>query len=317
MTDFSNNDQKVSTPRPIGRGKGIGLLIHLWWAQKRRTFRWMDVFVGCYFGFLFLLIGFIVYMEMGDQLDEVKGQMPMGGVMIILAATLLISDLIFKYMFMNDSVLMDDFLKTKPICQRDWNRFIVISCFINGWNLMLPFIMGIFAFVLMGVGEALMAIVMFFVMSAMNSMLLANIRKSDGWELKLPMLFALFFYIIFAVIYVVVASSLSSVMMMLVFTLITLVGIYTLYIYFSHLVRYDEHKARVSRAHSLGGVSLFSMEYISLLRSKRLRVSVLILPLCMCRSVCSPAPIIPRLLTKFPSCPMSYASLSSGRPPSC
>ena len=53
MTDFSNNDQKVSTPRPIGRGKGIGLLIHLWWAQKRRTFRWMDVFVGCYFGFLF------------------------------------------------------------------------------------------------------------------------------------------------------------------------------------------------------------------------------------------------------------------------
>lgn len=289
MTDFSNNDQKVSTPRPIGRGKGIGLLIHLWWAQKRRTFRWMDVFVGCYFGFLFLLIGFIVYMEMGDQLDEVKGQMPMGGVMIILAATLLISDLIFKYMFMNDSVLMDDFLKTKPICQRDWNRFIVISCFINGWNLMLPFIMGIFAFVLMGVGEALMAIVMFFVMSAMNSMLLANIRKSDGWELKLPMLFALFFYIIFAIIYVVVASSLSTVMMMLVFTLITLVGIYTLYIYFSHLVRYDEHKARVSRAHSLGGVSLFSMEYISLLRSKRLRVSVLILPLCMLPSAYNPA----------------------------
>ena len=29
------------------------LLISLWWTQKRRMFRWMEVFVGCYFAFLF------------------------------------------------------------------------------------------------------------------------------------------------------------------------------------------------------------------------------------------------------------------------
>lgn len=264
------------------------LLISLWWTQKRRMFRWMEVFVGCYFAFLFLVIGAAIYLEMGSQLEEYKEEIAMGSVMIIIAASLLISDLFFKFMFMNDSVLMDDFLKTKPVRQRDWNRFILFSCFANGWNLMLPFLVGILAFFLMSVGETLVAIVTAFVMSAMNSMLLANIRKSKGWELKLPMFLALFFYIVFAFVYSINILGWSSTLLMTVFTLITLAGIYTLYIYFAHLVRYDEHQARVSKVRNLGDISLFSMEYISVLRSKRLRLGVLVLPLCMLPSAYNP-----------------------------
>ena len=276
-----NNKINVSTPLSRGRGRGVGLLISLWWTQKRRMFRWMEVFVGCYFAFLFLVIGTALYLEMGSQLEEYKGEIAMGSVIIIIAASLLISDLFFKFMFMNDSVLMDDFLKTKPVKQRDWNRFILFSCFASEWNLMLPFLIGIFAFFLMSVGEALVAIVTAYVMSAMNSMLLANIRKSKGWELKLPMFLALFFYIIFAFAYSINILGWSSILLMTVFALITLVGIYTLYIYFAHLKRYDEHQARASKVRHLGDISLFSMEYISVLRSKRLRLGVLVLPLCM------------------------------------
>ena len=145
------------------------LLISLWWTQKRRMFRWMEVFVGCYFAFLFLVIGAAIYLEMGSQLEEYKEEIAMGSVMIIIAASLLISDLFFKFMFMNDSVLMDDFLKTKPVRQRDWNCFILFSCFVNGWNLMLPFLVGILAFFLMSVGETLVAIVTAFVMSAISN----------------------------------------------------------------------------------------------------------------------------------------------------
>ena len=284
-----NNKISVSAPISAGRGRGVALLISLWWTQKRRMFRWSEVFVGCYFGFLFLVVGAVIYLEMGEQLEELKEKIAMGSVVIAIAASLLVSDLFFKFMFMNDSVLMDDFLKTKPVRKRDWDRFILFSCFANGWNLMLPFIIGILAFLLMTVGEALVAIVMAYVMSGMNSMLLANIRKSNGWELKLPMFLALFFYIVFAFLYSINLLGWSSILLMAVFTLITLAGICTLYIYFAHLVRYDEHHARVSKVRNLGGVSLFSMEYISVLRSKRLRLGVIVLPLCMLPSAYNPA----------------------------
>lgn len=273
MSEISNNPAKV-------KGSRLKLLLSLWWTQKKRLFRWADVFIGAYFAFLFLLIGSIVYMEMHDQIKEMKGQIAMGSVLIIISASLLVSDLFFKFMFMNDSVLMDDFLKTKPVGQRDWNRFILISCFTDGWNLMMPLIVGVFAFLLASVPEALVAILMAYVMSSMNSLLMACLRKSDGWELKLPLFLALFFYIIFAFVYSINILDWSSVLLMTVMTVLTLVGVYTLYLFFSHLVRYDEHKARTSRVRSLGEVSLFSMEYVSVLRSKRLRTMLIILPLC-------------------------------------
>ena len=256
------------------------MLLQLWWTQKRRSFRWADVFVGAYFAFLFMLVGGIVYMNMSEQLADLKGQVNMGSVLIIVSASLLISDLFFKFMFMHDAVLMDDFLKTKPVSGRDWNRFIVLSCFAVGWNLMMALIVGFFAFLIASVAEALMAILMAFVMSAMNSMLMACLRKSSGWELKLPLFLALFFYIVFAMVFSINILNWPSVLLMAVMTLLTLVGIFTLYIYFSHLVRYDEHQARTSRVHNLGEVSLFSMEYVSVLRSKRLRTMLIVLPLC-------------------------------------
>lgn len=258
----------------------LKMLLQLWWTQKRRSFRWADVFVGAYFAFLFMLVGGIVYLNMSEQLADLKGQVNMGSVLIIVSASLLISDLFFKFMFMHDAVLMDDFLKTKPVSGRDWNRFIVLSCFAVGWNLMMALIVGFFAFLIASVAEALMAILMAFVMSAMNSMLMACLRKSSGWELKLPMFLALFFYIVFAFVYSINIMQWSAALLMAVLTLLTLVGIYTLYIYFSHLVRYDEHQARTSRVHNLGEVSLFSMEYVSVLRSKRLRTMLIVLPLC-------------------------------------
>ena len=256
------------------------MLLQLWWTQKRRSFRWADVFVGAYFAFLFMLVGGIVYMNMSDQLAGVKEKIAMGSVLIIVSASLLISDLFFKFMFMHDAVLMDDFLKTKPVGGRDWNRFIVLSCFAVGWNLMMPLVVGFFAFLIASVPEALTAMLMAYVMSAMNSMLMACLRKSSGWELKLPMFLALFFYIVFAFVYSINILRWSSVGLMAVLTLITLVGIYTLYIYFAHLVRYDEHQTRTTRVRNLGEVSLFSIEYVSVLRSKRLRTMVIILPLC-------------------------------------
>ena len=258
----------------------LKMLLQLWWTQKRRSFRWADVFVGAYFAFLFMLVGGIVYMNMSEQLADLKGQVNMGSVLIIVSASLLISDLFFKFMFMHDAVLMDDFLKTKPVSGRDWNRFIVLSCFAVGWNLMMALIVGFFAFLIASVAEALMAILMAFVMSAMNSMLMACLRKSSGWELKLPLFLALFFYIVFAMVFSINILNWPSVLLMAVMTLLTLVGIFTLYIYFSHLVRYDEHQARTSRVHNLGEVSLFSMEYVSVLRSKRLRTMLIVLPLC-------------------------------------
>ena len=40
------------------------MLLQLWWTQKRRSFRWADVFVGAYFAFLFMLVGGIVYLQL-------------------------------------------------------------------------------------------------------------------------------------------------------------------------------------------------------------------------------------------------------------
>jgi hypothetical protein len=62
------------------------------------------------------------------------------------------------------------------------------------------------------------------------------------------------------------------------FLLLCFGAIAVFYDYLCDLRRYDESQAKAGRLF-LGASSLFSMEYISLLRSKRLRVSVLVLPL--------------------------------------
>lgn len=63
------------------------MLLQLWWTQKRRSFRWADVFVGAYFAFLFMLVGGIVYLNMSEQLADLKGQVNMGSVLIIVSAS--------------------------------------------------------------------------------------------------------------------------------------------------------------------------------------------------------------------------------------
>lgn len=78
----------------------------------------------------FWILEFIVFFEVKEKLP------PLVGVLLFLA--FFIPDFILKIVFERDHTVMDAFLKTRPITQSQWDRFLTISQFWYPANLALP-----------------------------------------------------------------------------------------------------------------------------------------------------------------------------------
>ena len=78
-----------------------------------------------------IVVYFVVKEEVGD-LD-----IPLL-VLLIACASLLIFDFVFKLIFVRDHTVMDAFLKTRPVLQAQWNRFLTLSQCWSLSNLAMP-----------------------------------------------------------------------------------------------------------------------------------------------------------------------------------
>lgn len=78
----------------------------------------------------FWIIELIVFIEVKEKLP------PLAGVILFLA--FFIPDFILKLIFERDHTVMDAFLKTRPVTQSQWDRFLTLSQFWYPANLALP-----------------------------------------------------------------------------------------------------------------------------------------------------------------------------------
>ncbi len=76
------------------------------------------------------ILEIILAVELGEKLPPLMGA--------LIFASFLIPDFLMKVIFERDHTVMDPFLKTRPVPQALWDRFLTVSQFWNPSNLLMP-----------------------------------------------------------------------------------------------------------------------------------------------------------------------------------
>ena len=262
-------------------------LLSLRYIQWRRNFSWKKFLVVLYLvGIMLLMIVPMLYVS-SDLLADLLDKLPLGALAVTVISMLALPDFMLKLMWNTDAVVMDDFLRTKPVPSRVWNRFIAIVLAADPWNLLMPMLIALVGAFLLPAGITVLAVVAALVQTLMLSWLVADIHKAPNINYSLPLWVG-------AVVYYLVMTGLSSILIMLamrygtdlhlpgspwtelvLFIALNLVLMGALYLYFCRMRAYDEHEQHANTVRSVGDVTLFSTEYLSVWRSKRFRFPII------------------------------------------
>ena len=162
-------------------------LLSLRYIQWRRNFSWKKFLVVLYLvGIVLLMIVPMLYLSrdlLADQLDK----LPLGALAVTLISMLALPDFMLKLMWNTDAVVMDDFLRTKPVPSRVWNRFIAIVLAADPWNLLMPIFVALVGSFLLPAGITVLAVVAALVQTLMLSWLVADIHKAPDINHSLPL----------------------------------------------------------------------------------------------------------------------------------
>lgn len=266
----------------------LKLLLSLRYIQWRRNFSWKKFLAVLYVvGIMLMMIAAMLF-AIGDLFADQMYMLPPAALAIALVAMLSLPDFMMKMIWNTDAVVMDDFLRTKPIPSRVWNRFMAILLAADPWNLVMPMFVAMMGAFLLPAGVTVLAVVAALVQTLMLSWLVADIHKAPDIEHSLPLWIG-------AVIYYSVMTGLGIILIVLavmsgmtlhlpgspwtelvLFIVLDIVLTGVLYLYFCHMRAYDEHEQHANNVRSVGDVTLFSTEYLSVWRSKRFRVPMLI-----------------------------------------
>ena len=258
-------------------------LLSLRYIQWRRNFSWKKFLVVLYLvGIMLLMIVPMLYVS-SDLLADLLDKLPLGALAVTVISTLALPDFMLKLMWNTDAVVMDDFLRTKPVPSRVWNRFIAIALAVDPWNLVMPMFMALVGAFLLPAGVTVLAVVATLVQTLMLSWLVADIHKAPDIEHSLPLWIG-------AVVYYLGTTGLGVFLVMMakmfhlpgspwtelvLFIVLDIVLTAVLYLYFCRMRAYDEHEQHANTVRSVGDVTLFSTEYLSVWRSKRFRFPII------------------------------------------
>lgn len=256
----------------------LKLLLKLWWTQKRRDFKWMRFFGEVYFFGLFLAISIIATVGAKENTDANTPATTFEMVATMIAVIFIIPDFINKLVTKHDVTVMDHYLKSRPIPERDWNRFLLVTNLFNFWNWAIPLCLLPFCLLFLPWAAMLPAFLLFFAVSMVNGVAITAFRRAKGWHAKWPVPVAVFMWSVMATIYALLVGVMPWGLHVAGFLALCASAVAMFYSYLSELRRYDESQARASRAPLLRASSLFALEYTSVFRSKRLRSAVLIIP---------------------------------------
>ena len=261
----------------------LKLLLSLRYSLWRRNFSWKKFLVVLYLvGVMLMMIVGILFASYA-MLAGLLGNLPPAALAIALVAMLALPDFILKMIWNTDAVVMDDFLRTKPVPSRVWNRFMAILLTVDPWNLVMPMFVALVGAWLLPAGITVLAVVAALVQTLMLSWLVADIHKAPDIEHSLPLWIG-------AVVYYLGMTGLGVFLVMMakmfhlpgspwtelvLFIVLDIVLTTVLYLYFCRMRAYDEHEQHANTVRSVGDVTLFSTEYLSVWRSKRFRAPII------------------------------------------
>lgn len=255
----------------------LKLLLKLWADQKRRDFKWGRFLGETYFLVLFMTVSSIITFAIYEKTGAAEG---IKTVIPLIAAGLIIPDFISKLLMKHDETVMDHYLKSKPIPERSWNRFLIVANLFSIWNWTIPTLLLPFCILFLPWQLIFPSFLLLLSVSLVGGVAITAFCRAKGWTNKWPVLMAMLIWQMIAFLYALTAFLLPWSIHVAIFLLLCTGAIAVFYNYLCGLCRYLESKARADRLF-ISVSSLFSMEYISVLRSKRLRMAMLILPLAL------------------------------------
>lgn len=254
----------------------LKLLIKLWLIQKRRNFKWRSFFLALY---VYAMLGLVVLMtviesgiNLGGEMDRVEWTL----VVPVMAAIIMPVDVFGKLLFKHDTALMDAFLKTRPIDNKSWNRFILVSNFFSFWNLCWALPLGIAGFFVMPHLQALLSATLFLMVSMVNGLTVTALRKAQGWSPKLPLIGAWLVWLFVAWGYALNPMGWEWLVHLTIFIVLCIASLAGIMGYMGSLRSYNEQKTHNGDVSGKSLRSLYALEFRAFLRTKRLRKHALL-----------------------------------------
>ena len=277
-------------------------ILRMYLRQKRHDFHWQQIFLSVYFGGLYLAVLLAAYFGMRDELAA--HPIPSAAVLLvpIVAIGIQFGDLLMKLFWRRSPVEMDDYLRTRPVSPRDWSRLVLIDTAQGFLQWMFALALGVAAVLFLPWWSAILLLLLAYSVSMVNALFQNCWRRAPGNQWTLPLVFGYLFWT--ALMWALVVGStvleaicaggmdalLESTELALPYAAYTcyasaallalnvLVG-WFLHRYFTRMKNHNEetHAPVSARARNLGDVSLWSIEWVQLLRSKRLRVSFILI----------------------------------------
>lgn len=255
----------------------LRLLLRLWWLQQRRNFQKRDVFVGCYILFLYVVMGVSAFHGFTENGGNLEGEDLPATLGAGIAIGMLIPDIIMKMVMKRDITAMDDYVKSRPVPEKIWNRFLLTTNLVSFWNYVLPVLMLPIFIWLLPAGQVCLSFLLFLLLSYVNGIYITCYRKATERMLKWPLVLGWMGMYAVLIGYMFIASFFP--IWMVWAGLFVLVGAVFagLVVYLYNLKIYNEQKRKVSKFRGFNHISLFSLQYIGTMRAKRIRNMVILI----------------------------------------
>lgn len=255
----------------------LKLLIKLWWLQQRRNFHKRDAFIACYLLFLYAVMGvsfFHGFTESGGKLEGEDLPATLGAGIVI---GMLIPDIVMKMVMKRDITAMDDYVKSRPIPESIWNRFLLTTNLVSFWNYVLPVLLLPVFIYLLPAGQVVVSFFLFLAFSLIDGIYITCYRKATEWMLKWPLVLGWMGMFAVLIGYMFIASLFPTWMVWIGLFFLAGAVLAGLVVYLYNLKIYNEQKRKVSKFRGFNHISLFSLQYIGTMRAKRIRNMVILI----------------------------------------
>ena len=262
-------------------------LFRLWWIQKIRSFRWKDAFVAIYLAVLFIVLVVMLHSALGTKLDHLTLPFPLDAFVPLLSIAIIPSDLLMKLFLRRSPVEMDDYLRSRPVGAKEWAWLVLLDSKLSIMQLLNPLCIAFVGALFIGVGWGILIFFLSFTCSLFNSLIQNCWRRAPKTSYCLFLLLGYLVWLIALLVFMLFAffrlMEWGTVAITLSLILYNSLCCYLLHRWFTIMKSYSEetHKPVSTTAHSLGSVSLWSIEWVQLLRSSRLRTSFLVLAIML------------------------------------
>lgn len=253
------------------------LLIRLWWLEKRRDFKVRDIAIVIYILLVYAVVCLSAYFgasAAGRPIERVEAPAAIG---LIFALAMAVADIVTKMMWKRDATFMDDYLKTKPISKQAWSRFVVFTTAASFWTVLMPLIFLPPLFLLQSVPQALACFAVMILLSFADSLFVTCFQRTKDRFLRFSLIAGWLIMPCVIALYIALTFYWTDVWVQDVGTaILALAVIRGLAAFIANEDNYCETRHKAAKQHSLGRVTLFTMQLYGTVRAKRLRNMIII-----------------------------------------